>query len=396
MLAAPVLFLSAWCSPTGGAAARDPLPPGLQQQPVQRPGSGQAPSTRLRSSRWLAIGLAFQLPIGLLGLHRLGVINGSTLTRHWRYATVIIAVIAAAMPGADPVTTGLETLPLVILFLASIVMLKFADRRDAARRCRSSPRLTTTRPRLYLPMLFDLRSRGRRRTVQVVYLGLALLMGGGLVLFGVGAGNGLGGLLNAFTGNGSGNAQSQVLSQQEKSALEQTKPNPNNAAALGATWSAPAGQRRPAATNDYNSSTGTFTAAGKKELAATTAAWEHYLQLTKTPDPNLAILAARAYADLGQYSGAANAWEIQAPANPSSPRATSAWPPPPTRPSRPARATWPWPRPSAWSPRLSRTTLKTQIQAAKTTPRSPSPAELLARPPPRSKRARVTSPPKGR
>jgi sec-independent protein translocase protein TatC len=79
------------------------------------------------------IGLAFQLPLGLLGLHRIGVINGSTLTRHWRYATVIIAVIAAAMPGSDPVTTGLEALPLVILFLASIVMLKIVDRRDAAR-----------------------------------------------------------------------------------------------------------------------------------------------------------------------------------------------------------------------------------------------------------------------
>lgn len=81
----------------------------------------------------LAIGLAFQLPLGLLGLHRIGAINGSTLTRHWRYAVVIMAVIAAAMPGADPVTTGLETLPLVILFLASIVMLKIADRRAAAR-----------------------------------------------------------------------------------------------------------------------------------------------------------------------------------------------------------------------------------------------------------------------
>jgi sec-independent protein translocase protein TatC len=80
-----------------------------------------------------AIGLAFQLPLALLGLRQLGVINGSTLTRHWRYATVILAVIAAAMPGADPVTTGLETAPLVILFLASIVLLKFADRRDAKR-----------------------------------------------------------------------------------------------------------------------------------------------------------------------------------------------------------------------------------------------------------------------
>lgn len=81
----------------------------------------------------LAIGAAFQLPLALLGLHRLGVIDGSTLTRHWRYATVIVAVIAAAMPGADPVTTGLETLPLVVLLLASIVMLKIADRRAAAR-----------------------------------------------------------------------------------------------------------------------------------------------------------------------------------------------------------------------------------------------------------------------
>jgi sec-independent protein translocase protein TatC len=80
-----------------------------------------------------AIGLAFQLPIGLLGLQQAGIINGSTLTRHWRYATVIIAVIAAAMPGADPVTTALETAPLVILFLASIVMLKIVDRRDAKR-----------------------------------------------------------------------------------------------------------------------------------------------------------------------------------------------------------------------------------------------------------------------
>jgi sec-independent protein translocase protein TatC len=78
-----------------------------------------------------AVGLAFQLPLALLALQRIGVINGTTLTRHWRYATVIIAVVAAAMPGADPVTTGLETLPLVILFLASIVMLKIADRHDA-------------------------------------------------------------------------------------------------------------------------------------------------------------------------------------------------------------------------------------------------------------------------
>ncbi len=81
----------------------------------------------------LGIGLAFQLPLGLLALQQMGAINSRTLTRHWRYAVVIIAVIAAAMPGADPVTTALEMLPLVVLYLASIVMLKIADRRAAAR-----------------------------------------------------------------------------------------------------------------------------------------------------------------------------------------------------------------------------------------------------------------------
>jgi sec-independent protein translocase protein TatC len=81
----------------------------------------------------LGIGLAFQAPLGLLALQRIGTINARTLTHNWRYAVVIIAVIAAAMPGADPVTTGLEMLPLVVLYLASIVMLKIADRRTASR-----------------------------------------------------------------------------------------------------------------------------------------------------------------------------------------------------------------------------------------------------------------------
>jgi sec-independent protein translocase protein TatC len=81
----------------------------------------------------LGIGVAFQMPLGLLGLHAAGMVNGRTLTRHWRYAVVLIAVIAAAMPGADPVTTAFETAPLVVLYLASIVLLKLADRRAAAR-----------------------------------------------------------------------------------------------------------------------------------------------------------------------------------------------------------------------------------------------------------------------
>jgi sec-independent protein translocase protein TatC len=81
----------------------------------------------------LGIGLAFQLPIALLALQRLGVINGDTLIHQWRYAVVIIAVIAAALPGPDPVTTAMETLPLLLLYGVSIVLLKIADRRSARR-----------------------------------------------------------------------------------------------------------------------------------------------------------------------------------------------------------------------------------------------------------------------
>jgi sec-independent protein translocase protein TatC len=79
------------------------------------------------------IGLAFQLPLVLLGLDYLGVLNSRTLVRQWRYAIVLIAVIAAALPGPDPVTTALETAPLIVLYLFSIVLLKLADRRLAGR-----------------------------------------------------------------------------------------------------------------------------------------------------------------------------------------------------------------------------------------------------------------------
>ncbi|MGA2926624.1 MAG: hypothetical protein ABSG43_11620 [Solirubrobacteraceae bacterium] len=167
-------------------------------------------------------------------------------------------------------------------------------------------------------MLFDLRSRGRRRTVQAVYLGLAVLMGGGLVLFGVGAGNGIGGILNAFTGSGSSGAQKQAVSQQERQALRATQQTPNDpqawASLVTARWSS-AGSG-----SDYNATTNTFTTAGKKELNGEIQAWERYLQLTKQADPSLAILAARGYTALGNYAGAASAWEINADANPTQPK----------------------------------------------------------------------------
>ncbi len=79
------------------------------------------------------IGLAFQVPLGLLALQRIGVIQAKTLTGNWRYAIVLIAVIAAALPGVDPVTMFFETLPLILLYVASIGLLNYVEYRDAKR-----------------------------------------------------------------------------------------------------------------------------------------------------------------------------------------------------------------------------------------------------------------------
>jgi hypothetical protein len=216
-------------------------------------------------------------------------------------------------------------------------------------------------------MLFDLRSRGRRRTVQAVYLGLAILMGGGLVLFGVGAGNGLGGLLNAFTGKGSGNNQSSVVSQAEKNAIKATQANPANAAAwaslIRARWS-----QATSSSANVNPSTGQFTAAGKKELTALGQDWQRYKPLVKQPDTTVATLAARAYQYLGNYSAATGVWGVITAANPTEATAfeclaANAYAANQTRTGDLASA-----KALSLVPKLQRTLLKSRIQQAKTNP----------------------------
>lgn len=215
-------------------------------------------------------------------------------------------------------------------------------------------------------MLFDLRSRGRRRTVQAVYLGLAILMGGGLVLFGVGAGNGLGGLLNAFNGSGSSSGQKAVVSQQEEQAIKATQQDPSSAPAwanlVQARWTA-AGQGA-----NFNASTGQFTQSGLSELKLATQDWQRYLQLTKSPDPNLAVLAARAYAGTQNYAGEASAWDLETQADPTAVKgfeclAVSSYAAGQTRKGDLASA-----KALSLVPKAQRALLKNQLQAAKTQP----------------------------
>lgn len=78
----------------------------------------------------LVMGLIFQVPVGLLALNRAGIVSSGALVRNWRYIIVGIAVLAAFLPGVDPVTTLLEMAPLLVLYGLSILLLKVAERRD--------------------------------------------------------------------------------------------------------------------------------------------------------------------------------------------------------------------------------------------------------------------------
>jgi sec-independent protein translocase protein TatC len=81
----------------------------------------------------LSTGLVFQLPVGLLALNAVGIVTAEMLRSSWRYAIVAIAVVAAILPGVDPVTTVILMVPLLVLYLLSILLLTIADRRRGHR-----------------------------------------------------------------------------------------------------------------------------------------------------------------------------------------------------------------------------------------------------------------------
>jgi hypothetical protein len=153
-------------------------------------------------------------------------------------------------------------------------------------------------------MLFDLRSRGRRRTMQVIYIGLAVLMAAGLVLFGVGTGTGGGGLFGGLAGSGSSGNQSGAVAASAKKAQQQVDKNPNDPAA----W-----QKLITARWENAQSTGLtnagFTSFGKQQLAQVTSDYERYAKLVSKPDVTTATYAARAYSYLGDYAQEAHTWD---------------------------------------------------------------------------------------
>ena len=73
----------------------------------------------------LALGIVFQVPVGILALVRLGVVSVRQLRKNRRYAIVVCAVVAMLLPGTDPVSMLLEMVPLVLLYELSILLASF-------------------------------------------------------------------------------------------------------------------------------------------------------------------------------------------------------------------------------------------------------------------------------
>jgi hypothetical protein len=147
-------------------------------------------------------------------------------------------------------------------------------------------------------MLFDLRGSGRRTTVKAVYLTLALLMGGGLVLFGIG-GDVSGGLVDALTENNGGTTTNDsTFRKRADTATREAQANPQDPAA----WAEVARTRyQYAGSGDFlDRNTGEFTAEGKAQLQQAAAAWEKHLELAKNkPDDRVATLMVQAYGQAG-------------------------------------------------------------------------------------------------
>ena len=80
---------------------------------------------------YLALGIAFQLPVVIVLLAKMGIVNSRLLSRRWREAVVVIFVVAAIItPTWDPITMTIAGLPMVALYLATIGVVKIIERKE--------------------------------------------------------------------------------------------------------------------------------------------------------------------------------------------------------------------------------------------------------------------------
>jgi sec-independent protein translocase protein TatC len=77
----------------------------------------------------VACAVVFELPIFVVSLVRLGILSTAKLRRNRRIGYAVVAAIAVALPGVDPVTTTLEAVPLLALYEGSIWLAVLLEKR---------------------------------------------------------------------------------------------------------------------------------------------------------------------------------------------------------------------------------------------------------------------------
>lgn len=92
----------------------------------------------------IAMGIAFQVPIGILAVTRVGIVTPRQLRKNRRYAILVIAILAMLLPGQDPVTMLILMAPLIVLFEGSILLASFFDRRAERARAREEAELAAS------------------------------------------------------------------------------------------------------------------------------------------------------------------------------------------------------------------------------------------------------------
>jgi tetratricopeptide (TPR) repeat protein len=148
-------------------------------------------------------------------------------------------------------------------------------------------------------MLFDLKGR-RKNVIKVTYLILAILFGGGLVLFGVGSNQVQGGLVDALTGNGGGGSDTGAFEDQVATAQRATRARPKDERAWLALSRAQ--YNLAASGDDYDRTTGQFEEGAAPDLEKAAQAWERYVRLDpKKPDSGTATLMVQAYSVLIRF-----------------------------------------------------------------------------------------------
>jgi len=76
------------------------------------------------------IGISFETPLLIFILAKFGVVSAKTLLKGWRYAIVVIAVLAAVItPTVDPVNMAIFMTPLTVLYFVSILFAFLARRK---------------------------------------------------------------------------------------------------------------------------------------------------------------------------------------------------------------------------------------------------------------------------